>query len=66
MPVTSLTQDEDVDGILHTRYTASFTIESPPFSGSVTIEGGDQWADRLIAAIQAEVAQAQQVGAISI
>lgn len=64
MPVTSVTQDEVTDalGNVSSRYTATFDISDPPFSGTVTVDGGPDWADRLIAAIQDEAARARQVG----
>lgn len=68
MPVTSVTQNEEVDpaGNVTFTYAATVTLDSPPSTFTVTVEGGADWADRLIAAIQAEAAKFGAVGALGV
>jgi hypothetical protein len=68
VPVTSLTQDEIADalGNITYRYTATFSLEDPPSSFTVSVDGGPDWEQRLIEAITAEAAKARAVGSLAV
>lgn len=63
MPIQGVTQNEDADALGNIRITYTGTVVLPEqgFTGSVTVDGGPDWADNMIAAAQAEAANVRKV-----